>query len=201
MAQARKTKQTLLIFGLPLAFLFFIFSGIAVYLYQKIEAIQHENLELSKLLNEKDELLRKSLADITKSPEDDALETNAHIIPACFSEVIEPTLATLLKERIPQSIEEQNEGIVLTYNTLIQGEELYFDAERNKRFCQLIVSYDAENAEGLIEESAWDVLFEAIMQEDENFILSIITYNHLGKVERDNSDSTNLEDSSLLPAN
>lgn len=195
MAQTKNSKNILLIFGLPLVFLFFIFSGIAVYLYQKIDSIQHENLELSKLLSEKDELLKKSIVDGI----DNNLATKA-IIPECFSEAIEPTLTTLLKERVPQNIKEQNEEITLTFNTLIQGEELYFDAQRNKRLCQLMVSYDAENTEGLVEELAWDVLFEAIMQKENNFVLSIITYNHLGKVERNNND-TDLEAKPTNPTN
>lgn len=183
----KNSNKAALVFTIPMIIGLAALSG---FLYMQIGKLTESNATLEErnyqhVVTESN--LKKENTNIKKSLENLGLNKIEHeqIVPGCLSEGSESTVTALVTEHFPNHIKKDNPKLNLTYKALLQGEELYFDAGRNKRLCRLIVSYDAINDDSETEEIAMDLLFESTLPESNKLNLSVLKYGFIGKVVRD----------------
>lgn len=183
----KNSNKAALVFTIPMIIGLAALSG---FLYMQISKLTENNATLEErnyqhVVTESN--LKKENTNIKESLEKLGLDQLNHeqIVPGCLSEGSESTVTALVTEHFPNHIKKDNPELNLTYKALLQGEELYFDAGRNKRLCRLIVSYDAINEASETEEIAMDLLFESTLPETHKLNLSVLKYGFIGKVVRD----------------
>lgn len=183
----KNSNKAALVFTIPMIIGLAALSG---FLYMQIGKLTESNATLEErnyqhVVTESN--LKKENINLKENLEKLGLTNIDHeqIVPGCLSEGSESTVTALVTEHFPNHIKKDNPELNLTYKALLQGEELYFDAGRNKRLCRLIVSYDAINEASETEEIAMDLLFESTLPESNKLNLSVLKYGFIGKVVRD----------------
>lgn len=193
----KNSNKAALVFTIPMIIGLAALSG---FLYMQIGKLTESNATLEErnyqhVVTESN--LKKENTNLKENLEKLGLANINHeqIVPGCLSEGSESTVTALVTEHFPNHIKKDNPKLNLTYKALLQGEELYFDAGRNKRLCRLIVSYDAINEASETEEIAMDLLFESTLPESNKLNLSVLKYGFIGKVVRNAIPNNSVEPS------